>query len=422
MMRSLGLSSLLLAFVACSSTANTSADGGDAAIESKPDVGQPDANAPDWSDSDASAPDASDSDSNAPDGGGDGDGDGGPVSCDDVALDPVLGTARLGAAYRVVDSAVLPVTSWLPVAVVEQALPEGGTGLVTYGYNGDGRVHRLGVWPQLSAPDAANLAFDAVSQAHRTSQVVITPLLAATQGRLLAGYRVVQGVAFAGGGVSLFDTSHPEAGTRWLAAPGVEAVMGLGSYFLVGGNGLGAAAAGLGVYGVKADEATLSPGLAAKYPNPSDQGTRPGLMALTSNGLPVIGTYLDAASRHSVRLPEPSALMDALSGGSALDLAVAPELTQVDDVANLTSFGQGVAVLHAHEVRGILPVLGRLDHYPLSRPGGDAGTAIGAPVTMLSASDGCMVVSQLVPMSGGVNVIVGLWDRNGQRLVRLAAR
>lgn len=75
-------------------------------------------------------------------------------------------------------------------------------------------------------------------------------------------------------------------------------------------------------------------------------------------------------------------------------------------------------------MRGILPALGRLDYYELSRPGAGAGTAVGAPVTILSAADGeaCTVVSQLVPVAGGMNLIVGLWDRNGQRLVRLARR
>jgi hypothetical protein len=31
-------------------------------------------------------------------------------------------------------------------------------------------------------------------------------------------------------------------------------------------------------------------------------------------------------------------------------------------------------------------------------------------------------VSQLVPVTGGLSMIVGLWDRNGQRLVRLIAQ
>ena len=146
-------------------------------------------------------------------------------------------------------------------------------------------------------------------------------------------------------------------------------------------------------------------------------------MALTSNGVVVIGYYLDLAARHSARLPEPSLLTDALSGGPAIDLAATPELTQADDVANLASFGQGVVVLHTRKFRGMLPALGRLEHYELSRPGGDAGTAVGAPVTVLSASDeSCTVVCQLVPVTGGLTVIVGLWDRNGQRLVRLAPR
>jgi hypothetical protein len=253
--------------------------------------------------------------------------------------------------------------------------------------------------------------------------VLIAPLLATTQGQLLAGYRTVSGVSFVGGGVSLFDTARPDAGTRWLAAPGIESALGLGSFFLVGGDGLGAVGGARGVYQVNVADATPRPGLVATYPTDPNEAVRPGLMAVTANGLLVMGYYLDLAARHSARLPEPSQLTDALSGGPAIDLAVAPELTPADDVANLASFGQGVAVLHTRNYRGILPALGRLDHYELSRPGGDAGTAVGAPVTVLSASDeSCTVVSQLVPVTGGMTVIVGLWDRNGQRLVRLAPR
>jgi hypothetical protein len=441
MIRRLELSSLLFLLAACSAAPNPRPDGGDAhpdGGDARPDGGdahpdgddarpdgddaRPDEGTPEAGPPDSSFPDERPSDGASPDG-ADGPGDGGAPSCDEAAHDPVLGTARLGAAYRVVEWAALPVTSWLPVAVVDEVTPDGGVGLVVYGYAGDGRTHRLGVWPQLDAPDATNLAFDAVSPADRMRQVLTTPLLATTQGQLLAGYRTVQSGGFVGGGVSLFDTARPNAGTRWLAAPGIESALGLGSFFLVGGDGLGDAAGMRGVYGVDLADATPRPGAIAKFPTVPNETVRPGLMAATSNGLVAMGYYLDLAARHSVRLPSPSLLTEALSGGPVIDLAAAPELTQADDVANLTSFGQGVAVLHTRQVRGVLPALGRLDDYRLSRPGGDAGTVVGTPVTMLSASDeACTVVSQLVPVPGGLTVIVGLWDRNGQRLVRLAAR
>jgi hypothetical protein len=294
---------------------------------------------------------------------------------------------------------------------------------VVYGYAGDGRVHRLGVWPNLAAPDATNVAFDAVSEQDRKRQVITVPLLASTQGKLLAGYRTIQGVAFVGGGVTRFDTAHPNGGTRWLSAPGIESALGLGAFFLIGGDGLGSASGARGVYAFDTTEPSSPQNLVAKYPTIPNEAVRPGLMALTQNGVVVLGYYLDGAARHSLRLAEPARLMDALSGGAPIDLATAPELTQEDDVTNIASFGQGVAVLHTRQVRGILPALGRLDHYALTRPGGDAGTAVGAPTTMLSAQDdACTVVSQLVPLQGGTTVIVGLWDRNGQRLVRLAPR
>ena len=402
----LGLSFLLFALAACSDASRPLPDGGDGGSDSSPTDGDP--------------PDSSPTDGTHPDEDG---GDGGAPTCDEAPHDVVLGTARLGAAYRVVDSAVLPVTSWLPVAVIDEASADGGIVAVVYGYNGDGRMHRLGVWPDIVAPDSTNEVFDAVSQADRALQVLTVPLVATTHGQMLAGYRTVRGGAFVGGGVSLFDTAQPGAGTRWLAASGMEAALGLGSYFLVGGDGLGGAGGGRGVYAVNSDDLTPRPGLVATYPTIVDENVRPGLMAVTSNGVVVVGHYLDLAGRHSVRLPEPSLLSAALSGGAPVDLSAAPELTQADDVANLASFGHGVAVLHTRKVRGVLPALGRLDHYPLSRTGGGVGTAVGAPVTVLSAFDeACTVVSQLVPVTGGVTLIVGLWDRNGQRLVRLAPR
>lgn len=410
----------LLALAACSSSSKPTTDGGDAG----PDVPQAEAGPPDTSGPDLAT---SDADANRPDGdalpsgGSDAPGDGAAVSCDDVPHDPVLGTAKLSSSFFVVDSAVLPVNSWLPVAVVDESL-DGGVVQVVYGYNGDGRVHRLGVWPNLSAPAASNLVFDAVSTADRARQVATVPSFVTTQGKLLAGYRTIQGLAFVTGGVSLYDTAQPNAAPRWLSAPGIESALGLGSYFLAGGDGLGAAAGTRGVYGVDTATATSAPVLVAKYPTIANETVRPGLMSLSSNGVVTMGYYLDGANRHSVRLPEPSKLMDSLSGGATVDLAAAPELTSANDVANLTSFGPGVAVLHTQKVRGILPALGRLDFYALSRPGGDAGTAVGPPVTILSANDeACTAVSQLVPVTGGITMIVGLWDKNGQRLVRLRA-
>lgn len=372
----------------------------------------PDAGAPDAGPGDAGADDAG-----APDGGVP---DAGPLTCDVVLHDPVLGTAQVGAAYRVVDSAELPGTAWTPTAVRDELLPDGGLGLVVFGYSGSGTVHRLGGWPSLAAPSAGNLAFDAVTPEDRARQVIITPALVNAQDKLLAGYRTIAGGGFVDGGISVFDLNAPDAGTRWLAAPGLEAALGLGSYFLVGADGLGAAGGVRGVYGAKHDAVDLRAGLVASYPAISGENVRPGLMALTSHGLVVLGYYLDGQSRHVLRLPRPGALMDALSGGPAITLADTPELAVGADVAHLAAFGQGVAVLHSRGVRGVLPVLGDLRWYGLT-PETDGGTRVAAPAPVLTAADeGCTAVSQLYPW--GTTLIVGLWDKQGQRLVRLVAR
>ncbi len=105
-----------------------------------------------------------------------------------------------------------------------------------------------------------------------------------------------------------------------------------------------------------------------------------------------------------------------------MDLASAPQLTSATDVANLTSLGQGLVVLHSQQVRGVLPALGRLDYYGLARSSPDGGVVPSTPVTVLSAQDDCTAVTQLVPLTGGGSFLIGLWDLNGQRLVRVAPK
>lgn len=382
-----------------------------------PDGGPADAGSADAG-ADAGISDSGVPDSGAPDSGTT---DGGPLDCDSRAHDPVLGTAQVGAAYRLMDSAVLPGTAWVPVAVRDEVLADGGRGLVVFGYSATGTVHRLGVWPSLTEPTAANVVFDAVTADDRARQVIITPSLVNAQDKLLAAYRTISGGSFVDGGISVFDTNAPDAGTRWLAAPGNESVLALGSYFLVGGDGLAAAGGPRGVYGVKHDVMDLRAGLVATYPVIANENVRPGLMALTQHGLPVLGYYLDGADRHVLKLPAPSQVMEALSGaGGAIALGDAPELQLGDDVEALAGFNTGVVALHTQQARGALPALGALQWHGLTRQA-DGGTRVDAPVDVLRAADeGCTAVTQVIPAH--TVLIVGVWDKNGQRLLRLVPR
>jgi hypothetical protein len=248
--------------------------------------------------------------------------------------------------------------------------------------------------------------------------VLTTWALPSTRAQLLAGYRTVQAQAFVGGAVARFDLARPDAGVAWLAAPGVESMLGLGAYFLVGADALGTTDGGRGVYALDTSAPGAPPVLAARYPALPGDTVRPGLMAVTTDGLVVLGYALDLAARQSLRLPPTAALLEALSGGTPVALASAPELTAADDVANLAGFGPGVALLHATRYQGILPALGQLDFVRLTPVGG--GAQVGTPSPILAADDACTVVSQLVP--AGDELLVGLWDRNGQRLLRLAPR
>lgn len=387
-------------------------NGGDAGVtDAGADAGLTDAGHDDGGQTDAGADAGYDAGTDAGTDAGLGDG-----GCDHAQYDAVLGTAQLSSAYRVVDSAALPVGSWLPIAAMNELLPDGGSGTAVYGYTGDGFVHRLGLWPNLQAPSAQTLSFDAVPAADRSRQFIIAPTLARSRDRLLAGYRTIAAQAFVDGGVTLFDSI--DAGQRWLAAPGIGSALGLGSFFLVGADGLGPTSGGRGIWSLKADDSASQPLQAATYPSIANEQVLPGLMAVTENGVVALGYYLDLAARHSVRIPLPSALSAALAGtGPAVDLSQAPELTTANDIANMAGFGQALAVLHTTKVRGIMPALGRLDVYPTSRQADVV--QVGAPITALSANDdACTVVTQLVSYNS--TLIIGLWDKNGQRLVRLA--
>lgn len=344
--------------------------------------------------------------------------DGGSISCETAFHDALLGTAHLGPAFQVVDSAPLPLSYHLPLGANVELVSPGTLGLVVYGMMSDGRVHRLGTWPNLALPAEENLTFDAVNPSDRALQVLTTWSLPATGAQLLASYRTVQARTFVGGAVARFDLARPDAGVTWLAAPGVESQLGLGTYFLVGADSLGTTQAGPGVYALDTSAPSQAPVRAAAYPAVPTDTVRPGLMAVTTDGVVVLGYALDLAARQSLRLPPTAALMEAFSGGATVVLAETPELTPADDVANLAGFGRGVALLHATAYQGILPALGQLDYVPLTPKAG--GAEVGTPVPILMADDTCTVVSQLVP--AGEALLVGLWDRNGQRLVRLAPR
>lgn len=337
------------------------------------------------------------------------------VGCDGATYDPVLGTAVLGANFKVLGSAALAATYHLPLGVNEEVVAGGAPGPVLYGYMADGRVHRLGAWPTLALPTEENVAFDAVDSADRALQVLTTWALPSTNGRMAAAYRTVKAQTFVSGAVARFDTAQPDAGVQWLPAPGVESVLGLGSYFLVGSHGLGKLTGTRGVYSFDHSGAAT---LTATYPTLPGNDVRPGLMAVTTQGVVVLGYYLDLAGRQVLHLPPSASLADALSGGPPIALGTVPEFLSGDDLQNLAGFGPGVAVLRSTVATGTLPVLGRLEFYPLTPQSG--GAAVGTPQPILTANDTCTVVSQLIPSR--TELFVGLWDRNGQRIIRLAPR
>ena len=192
----------------------------------------------------------------------------------------------------------------------------------------------------------------------------------------------------------------------------------------MGARGLGALSAARGVYALNVQTDPPAVALAAVYPDgdPSEN-VRPGPIAHTTQGLTVIGYYLDAADRHSLRLVPPAAFAEAMSGGTPVALAGLPELTPRDDVRGAAGFGAGVAVLHSRWAGGLLYGLGTLRYYPLSVQGGVVSA--GAPQDVLDSAahdelGACTSVHRLEPVGEDLLVTLADRERTGVRLVRIA--
>ena len=337
--------------------------------------------------------------------------------CSAVAHDPVLGTARLASGFRLVGSVELA-QAWATGVV------PGARGPEVFAISSAGHVHALGAWPALDAPADANRVYDALVPADRARQLIGTLGPEGSGSHLLAGYRTATAGSFHDERVALFNTAAPDAGVLHLDAPGHESLSTLGSNFLVGARGLGALSAARGVYALNVQTNPPAVALAAAYPDgdPSEN-VRPGPIAHTTQGLTVIGYYLDAADRHSLRLVPPAALAEAMSGGTPVALAGLPELTPRDDVRGAAGFGAGVAVLHSRWAGGLLYGLGTLRYYPLSVQGGVVSA--GAPQDVLDSAahdefGACTSVHRLEPVGEDLLVTLADRERTGVRLVRIA--
>jgi hypothetical protein len=231
---------------------------------------------------------------------------------------------------------------------------------------------------------------------------------------LLAGYtKLGSGPSDVPGKILVYDTAAPASST-YLSAPGNFSVAGLSGAFLINGQGLeGVAEGGNATYALKTGSTPFQGSKLATFPV---SNVSSGLTAVSSNNVAVLG-YSDPAKNYvnSLRAVAPAVYTPALTGGTTLALSDtnAPEIYSGTDLAEVTAFGEGVA-LH----RTVFPNTRDVSRIELTLDGIDPNSVIAGPLTpVLTTSNTCTNVVLITPM--GADLLVGVKDKNGRRLVHL---
>jgi hypothetical protein len=286
-----------------------------------------------------------------------------------------------------------------------------------YGVRGaDKTLHALGTWPHVSLRDKP--LQHVVAPADRTRTVFLSGFLVNDGRRLLTGY--IRGNSNGDGAVLVHDLADP-ASSHYLLAPGNTSAAAGASAFLVNGmglDGLGAPGSDAALYALRTQ---ASPSQAVKFAlfNP-EWAAVSGRSAMTASGIAVLGYFSGLDEQEHLHAVPPAVQEQALASGSPFLLENWPEIyAGSSEGLSIAGFGEGLAVHRA----SVLESTGALDtldviRIPLSL-GGEQEPSVhaGPPAPVLVSPDACTHVSLLVPM--GRDLLVGVSDMNGERLVRL---
>ncbi len=329
--------------------------------------------------------------------------DGGTVACAPLPREQVLGTLQLQTGFTVAESASL---STEVRAVV--ATPGPTYSLFALRETTTGRdVFSLGTWPDVTLGSAA--IDTVIAPADRANPTATFPsyYLAYDGTRLLAGY--TKSGFPAPGSVAVVDPSTRDA-TTYLDAPDNYTAAGTQDAFFINGGGLDTEAAGRGVYALVT---SAKPYVAAKVVDfPADAASN-GVTAVAGNGIAVFGyavadTYVNVAYAVSS-----SKVGEALASRTPVVLVNEPKVDVGSDFTAAAGFGNGVAV-----VRGTYNGATDVSRFSLTPGlGGNQPISVGTRQAVLNATDACTAVDLLSSL--GSDLLVGVTDVNGRRLVRI---
>jgi hypothetical protein len=341
------------------------------------------------------------------------------ITCADLPHDPKLGTLQLQTGFAAAESAAIPEGIGAVTAI------QSGSEYKLYGLRNtddtsvaDDSLHALGTWPDITLGAAALYAV--VPQADRGNSTYPSGFLINDGTRLLTGY--TRGAAGSPGNVLVYDTATP-ADSVYISAPGNFSAAAVPGAFFINGLGIdGVSENGLALYALNLASKPFQGSKLATFPT-TNAFAASSHSAVTSDKVAVVGYGVPDSSSSDPWAPyinhlhavAPGLYTPAISGRTTLAITStnAPEVYSGNDLQSVAGFGQGVA-LH----RGTFTATRDVSRIELTLGGinPDAVTA-GDLTPVLTTSNTCTQVVSMTSM--GPDLLIGVKDKNGRRLVRL---
>ncbi|TQF10186.1 hypothetical protein FJV41_40705 [Myxococcus llanfairpwllgwyngyllgogerychwyrndrobwllllantysiliogogogochensis] len=381
-----------------------------------PDAGPVDSGTPDSGPVDPT-PDAGPVDSGTPDAGpvdptpDAGTPDAGPVTCETTPHDAKLGTLQLQAGFVATETAPLP-------DGISALGSSPGPTYSFYAVQGGGKdaaLYSMGTWPDLQL--SPTKLYDVVTPEDRAGSVAVYAggYLINDGQRVFTGYTT--GASGSPGSLSLYDIATP-ASSSFLTAPKNYSAAAFSngdtSAVLLNGGGLGTLPTGLGIYGVVTSANPLGTVRVANFP--AEGVVASGFTAVADNGVAALG-FFNGDFVNVIYGVAPSVVAQAITSGTPLELGSQSPIEVGSDFDSASSFGAGVVVNRGGYDENFSFVSTDVSRFALSTSTGSDTVTVGARAAVLDYVDQCTTVTMLEPL--GSDVLVGVADKNGQRLVRL---
>lgn len=381
-----------------------------------PDAGPVDSGTPDSGPVDPT-PDAGPVDSGTPDAGpvdptpDAGTPDAGPVTCETTPHDAKLGTLQLQAGFVATETAPLP-------DGISALGSSPGPTYSFYAVQGGGKdaaLYSMGTWPDFQL--SPTKLYDVVTPEDRAGSVAVYAggYLINDGQRVFTGYTT--GASGSPGSLSLYDIATP-ASSSFLTAPKNYSAAAFSngdtSAVLLNGGGLGTLPTGLGIYGVVTSANPLGTVRVANFP--AEGVVASGFTAVADNGVAALG-FFNGDFVNVIYGVAPSVVAQAITSGTPLELGSQSPIEVGSDFDSASSFGAGVVVNRGGYDENFSFVSTDVSRFALSTSTGSDTVTVGARAAVLDYVDQCTTVTMLEPL--GSDVLVGVADKNGQRLVRL---